>query len=178
MSGFSLPDGCTIDGDVMRRNVLDLDADDVTAPELAVDGEIEHGEVTCSPLDLQLRADRPDMLGSQWRLGADQFSLIPRRPARMLSKLYIWIFHGQPPLTRRSTIMLRLPWLGEIHGCFQTIPAVPRQSMLTDQPKFLIRVEFPIRAIAEVRPTRAWSVREQPALIAPLAPCSCLLPIM
>jgi hypothetical protein len=54
----------------MWRNVLDLETDDITASELAVDGEIEHGEIACSTLDLQLGADRPDMLGSQWRLGA------------------------------------------------------------------------------------------------------------
>jgi hypothetical protein len=71
------------------------------------------------------------MLGSQWRLGTDQFSLIPRRPLRVLSKLYIWIFYGHPPLKRRSTIMLRPPWDGEFTAAFGPFRPVPRQSLLT-----------------------------------------------
>ena len=46
MSGFPLSDAGTSDGGAMRGNVLDLDADDVAAAELAIDSEIEHGEVT------------------------------------------------------------------------------------------------------------------------------------
>jgi len=31
-------------------NVLDLEADEIATPELAIDGKIEHGEVACSPV--------------------------------------------------------------------------------------------------------------------------------
>ena len=37
---------------VRRSHVTDLEADDVTASELAVDGAIKHGEVACSALYL------------------------------------------------------------------------------------------------------------------------------
>jgi len=52
-----LVDSRTIDGVTMRSNVLHLQADNVTASELAIDGEIEHGQVACSPRDLQLGAN-------------------------------------------------------------------------------------------------------------------------
>jgi hypothetical protein len=46
MSGFPLSDTGTSDGSAMRGNIFNLDADDVAATELAIDSEIEHGEVT------------------------------------------------------------------------------------------------------------------------------------
>jgi hypothetical protein len=51
--------------------------DDVTPSKLAVDREIEHGQVTFLAVHLQLGADRPYVLGLQRRPGADDFSLIP-----------------------------------------------------------------------------------------------------
>jgi hypothetical protein len=42
-SGFPLSDTGTGDGGAMRCDILDLDAHDVTAAELAVDSEVEHG---------------------------------------------------------------------------------------------------------------------------------------
>jgi hypothetical protein len=53
-------------------NVLDLEGDDIAAAQLAVDGHIEQRQIADSFLDLQLGADRPDMLWSQWRLCADE----------------------------------------------------------------------------------------------------------
>jgi hypothetical protein len=35
------------------RNGLDLEADNVTAPELAVDGKIKHDQIPVSAFDLQ-----------------------------------------------------------------------------------------------------------------------------
>jgi len=61
----------------MRSNVFDLQADDVTSSEFAIDGEIEHGEVARSPRDLQLGADRPDVPRPERRLRADEFSFVP-----------------------------------------------------------------------------------------------------
>jgi hypothetical protein len=45
MSGFPLTDGSAINGDPMRSHILDLEADDIAASELAVDGKIEHGKI-------------------------------------------------------------------------------------------------------------------------------------
>lgn len=78
MSSFSLTDGGAINGDPIRSHILDLEADDIAASELAVDGKIEHGKIACSALDLQLGPDRPDVLRPQRRFGAEQFALIPR----------------------------------------------------------------------------------------------------
>ena len=48
MSGFPLSDAGASDCNAVRGNILGLDADHVTAAELAVYSEIEHGEV-CRP---------------------------------------------------------------------------------------------------------------------------------
>jgi hypothetical protein len=82
MSGFPLTDGGAINGDPMRGHILDLEADDIAASELAVDGKIKHSEIACSALDLQLGPDCPDMLRSQRGLGAEQFALVARDVAR------------------------------------------------------------------------------------------------
>jgi hypothetical protein len=50
--GFLLTHSGAINGKSMRRHVLDLEADDITASEFTVDGEIEHGEIAFSTLDL------------------------------------------------------------------------------------------------------------------------------
>ena len=44
-------------------DILDPDGNDVTATKLAVDRQIEHGVVTKSAFDLELRPDRPDVFG-------------------------------------------------------------------------------------------------------------------
>ena len=83
-----LPDGGAIDGVSMGRDVVDLESHDIAPAQLAVDGEIEHRQVSGSSLDLQLGPDRPNMLRSQRafapinlplfqavRLGAARFAL-------------------------------------------------------------------------------------------------------
>src|SRR6516162_3999355 len=84
LASLLLAHGCPIDSMTMGSNVFDLQADDVTSSELAIDGKIEHGQVACSPRDLQLGADRPDVLRSERRLGTDQFSFVPRFAMRGL----------------------------------------------------------------------------------------------
>jgi hypothetical protein len=39
---------------------------------------VEQGQITASPLNLELRPDRPDVLRAEWRLCANDLSLIPR----------------------------------------------------------------------------------------------------
>ena len=57
MSGFPLTDSSAINGDPLRCYVFDLEADDIAASKLAVYGEIEHCEIACSAIDLQLGPD-------------------------------------------------------------------------------------------------------------------------
>ena len=61
-----------------RGNILNSNADHVAAAQLAIDCEIEEGQVALAPFDLKFSPDRPDVLGPQGWLGADQFSLVPR----------------------------------------------------------------------------------------------------
>jgi hypothetical protein len=60
--GYLLPHSCTINDQSMGCNIFDLEADYITAPEFAVDGEIEHRHITKSTTNLQHRPDRPDVL--------------------------------------------------------------------------------------------------------------------
>jgi hypothetical protein len=66
----------------MWCNVLYLNADEVAGSELAVDGEIEHRQVAGSSLDLQLRPDRPYVLGAEWWLRPGKLALVPGRALR------------------------------------------------------------------------------------------------
>jgi hypothetical protein len=53
-----LPDGCAIRGVAAGSGILDPDGDDITATKLAVDGQIKHGKVANSTLNLELRPNR------------------------------------------------------------------------------------------------------------------------
>jgi hypothetical protein len=62
--GFLLPDSCAIRRVAAGGDILDPDGDDVAATKLAVDCQIEHGEVASAALDLELCPDRPHVFGS------------------------------------------------------------------------------------------------------------------
>jgi len=47
------------------RHVIDAKRDEITAAQLAVDGQIEHRQVTGTLLKLQLRAYRPNVAWQQ-----------------------------------------------------------------------------------------------------------------
>src|SRR5215469_16003833 len=57
-----------IDGMSVRRNIFHLQADDVAASQLAIDGQIEHREIACSSLDLQFAPNRPNVFWPKRRL--------------------------------------------------------------------------------------------------------------
>jgi hypothetical protein len=57
-----LAHGSPINGIAIRSDVLDFESDDIAASQFAVDGQIEHRQIACSLLDLELGPDRPDML--------------------------------------------------------------------------------------------------------------------
>jgi hypothetical protein len=53
-SGLFLPHGRPLDGIAIGSNVLDHEGYDITAPQLAVDGQIEQRQIAGSLLDLEL----------------------------------------------------------------------------------------------------------------------------
>jgi hypothetical protein len=62
MTGLPLSHGRPIGSVAVRGNVFDLDGDDIATAQLAVDCKIKHRKVARSPLHLQPRPDRPDVL--------------------------------------------------------------------------------------------------------------------
>src|ERR1022692_2322008 len=61
-AGLFLAHRGTLDGVTVRRNVLYLEGDDIAPAQLAVDRQIEHRQVALAVRDLELGADRPDVL--------------------------------------------------------------------------------------------------------------------
>ena len=61
---FLLSDRCAIRRVSARSDILDSDRDDVTATQLAVDRQIEHGEVPSVAFDLEFRPDRPVLVAA------------------------------------------------------------------------------------------------------------------
>src|SRR5258708_12742047 len=77
---FLLPDRCAIRRVAAGSDILDPDGNDVAATKLAVDCQIEHGEVTNSAFDLELRSNGPDVFWTQRRLCPGQLALVPGQP--------------------------------------------------------------------------------------------------
>ena len=78
-AGLFLPDGGAVDGVSMGRDVVDLERHDITASQLAVDGEIEYRQVSSTSFDLEFGPDRPDMLWPQRGLCSNQLAFVPGR---------------------------------------------------------------------------------------------------
>ena len=57
-----LNDGRAIANSPASKHVIDPQSDEIAAPELAVDGEIEHREIAFSTLQLKPYPDCPDIL--------------------------------------------------------------------------------------------------------------------
>jgi hypothetical protein len=102
-----LPDGGAIDGVSMGRDVVDLESYDITPAQLAVDGEIEHRQVSGASLDLQLGPDRPNMLWSQRGLCPDQLAFVPGASFGGSEIRIVFVLHGHTPRLLRMTIMRR-----------------------------------------------------------------------
>jgi len=64
----------------IRGNVIDPYGDDVTATQLAVDGEVEQCQIAHLLLDLERGADCPNVFLPQRRSGSDQFPFVPGNP--------------------------------------------------------------------------------------------------
>jgi hypothetical protein len=82
------------------RHVAHPQADKVTPSELAVDREVEYGEVAHFVRVLQMNADGPDVLGFERCLLANQLPLVPGFPMRMFSG-----FHDRLLAVDRSLIL-------------------------------------------------------------------------
>lgn len=58
--------------------LTDLQFDDVTTAQLAVDGEVKHGAVAYAPLSIRPETDGPNLLRLESALGAELPSCVPR----------------------------------------------------------------------------------------------------
>jgi hypothetical protein len=106
-----LAGGRPIDGIAIRSNVLDLERDDIATSQLAVDGQIEQGQITGSLVDLEFGPDRPDVFLPQWRLGSDQLSFIPGYPFGGGQQEIRIVLHGHAPSVAEE---MTLPWAGRL----------------------------------------------------------------
>src|SRR5262252_7715371 len=104
-----------IDRMTMGSNIFDLQPGDVTSSELAVDSQIEHSQVACSAGDLQLAADRPDMLWPERRLCADQLAFVPGFATCGLRDRIGGVLHSGGPLLQRA-IRMRSSFLRPSEG--------------------------------------------------------------
>ncbi|KVW95898.1 hypothetical protein ABW22_09285 [Thiobacillus denitrificans] len=50
----------------------------IASTQLAVDRQVEHGQVTNAMFVLEVDSDGPDVLGFEWWLLADQLAFVPR----------------------------------------------------------------------------------------------------
>jgi hypothetical protein len=91
-----LPDRCAIRRVSACGDVFDSDGDDITATELTVDCQIEHGEVASATFDLEFFPDRSDMFGSQRRLCPGQLAFVPLHSLGRWVRIQL-ILHGHTP---------------------------------------------------------------------------------
>jgi hypothetical protein len=77
-SSLLLDHGGTVSHLASYADVVDAKLHEVTAPQLAVDREIEQREIACSSLQLQPNADGPDLFRFQRALLVDEPAFVPR----------------------------------------------------------------------------------------------------
>jgi hypothetical protein len=77
-AGLALADGRAVDGVAVGCHIIGAQRYQIAAAQLAVDGEVEQGEVAGTPLRLQLRPDGPHVAGPQRRVGTGEFVLVAR----------------------------------------------------------------------------------------------------
>src|SRR5438477_5510821 len=76
---LALADRCSLHGVALRGDILDFQAHNVAASELAVDRDIEERQIASSACDLKSRPDRPHVFGLEWRFGSRELPLVPER---------------------------------------------------------------------------------------------------
>lgn len=77
-AGLLLQDHRSGGCEVAVAHIADSETNEVAAAELAIDPEVEEGQVAYPLLKLQARADGPDITDAERRLLADQLALVPR----------------------------------------------------------------------------------------------------
>jgi hypothetical protein len=109
-----------------RANVVGLEPNEVAALQLAVNGQIEHREITFAVLQLEPHPDRSHVLRLQRALLTDQTSLVPRLAAS--GGIFGFPWGWSPPMPAPSTpAPLDLDRLGEaiLVSAVPPIPALP-----------------------------------------------------
>jgi hypothetical protein len=76
-AGLSLDDRCAVAQPAADAQIVDLQTDEIAAPQFAVDRQVEHCEVAFARLDLKADPDIPHFLGLEWALLAYEASLVP-----------------------------------------------------------------------------------------------------
>ena len=77
-AGLALPDSCAVDGVAIGCHVIDPQRYQITAAQLAIDGEVEQCQIASAVLKLQLGPDGPHVAGPQRRLGTGELALVAR----------------------------------------------------------------------------------------------------
>ena len=70
-TGFLLHDNCAIFDAVSHEDITDSQGNQITTAKLAVNGQVEQGQVARFPMDLKPDSDGPDFFGLQRRFLAD-----------------------------------------------------------------------------------------------------------
>ncbi len=83
-----------LDGRSVWGNVLDFESNYIATAQLAIDSEIEQGQVSLAVSHLELGADRPDVFWPERRLGSGHLALVPRDALRGGGLV---AFHGHSP---------------------------------------------------------------------------------
>jgi hypothetical protein len=118
------------------RDVSDAEGNDVTAAQLAVDGEVEPSEVALSICHLQFVPCRLDVAWSPRRLGADQLASVQRRPADGLRFVgYAVLFHGLSPFLRDGAACARNELSAGSDGRLRAISSVDQLPSVDFDPK-------------------------------------------
>jgi hypothetical protein len=102
---LALADRRTIERITIRRHVFDADSNNVAAAELAIDRQVEQGEIPFQPLYMQFCSDRPHMARPQWRL----------------APMSLPLFHG----ARRAGVMP-----ADTQSSFMAVSLLERQSSM------------------------------------------------
>jgi hypothetical protein len=107
-----LTDHRPIQGVASRSDVFDPQAYDIATAKLAIDRDVEHGQITSLARHLESRPDGPNVLRQERRLRSGQLSFVPRRgPMRDLLGYGIdqlCILHVHSPLFETSGLLLHL----------------------------------------------------------------------
>jgi hypothetical protein len=81
------------------HEISDIHFDDVAAPKLTVDREIEHRTVAHPPLLIQPESDRPHLLRFQGSLGANLSARIPWSLI-IRARIILGVSHSRSPFSQ------------------------------------------------------------------------------